>query len=143
MDFIKSLPESSGIDNVLVVVDMLSKYAHFIGFKHPFTGNLVVSIFIEEVVKLHNFTVSIVSDRDKNFMSLFWKESFRLHRTNLLRTTSYHPQTNVPKMLHQWPSCLVGFPCLLSVIMPHHILPSKCPRSRHYMVKLHPPFVLV
>ncbi|XP_074345991.1 uncharacterized protein LOC141684748 [Apium graveolens] len=73
--FVQSCGE---VDTILVVVDRLSKYSHFLGLKHPFSAMSVAEIFMKEIVRLHGFPSSIVSDHDRVFLSIFWRELFKM-----------------------------------------------------------------
>ena len=74
MDFIEGLPLSDGKDKILVVVDQLTKYAHFIGIKKTDSAKQIIEMFCKNIYKLHGFPKIIVSDRDAKFTSNFWKE---------------------------------------------------------------------
>lgn len=94
MDFITGLPKIRGTDTIFVVVDRLSKYAHFLPVKRPYTAKGIAETFAKEIVRLHGVPVSIVSDRDPVFVSTFWTELFKLQGTRLAMSTAYHPETD-------------------------------------------------
>jgi hypothetical protein len=91
MDFIVGLPKVGNKSVIMVVVDHLSKYAHFFSLPHPFTTTLIAQVFLDEIFKLHGMPTSIVYDRDPTFTSTFWKELFKLKGTQLNMSTTYHP----------------------------------------------------
>ena len=92
MDFITGLPVSKGVSVILVVVDRLSKAAHFGTLPASFTAITVANLFTDIVVKHHGFPISIVSDRDPIFLSKFWQALFQFSGTALKYSTAYHPQ---------------------------------------------------
>jgi len=63
--------KSKGFDTILVIVDRLSKYAHFILLKHPYMAKKVATIFAKEIVRLHGMPHSTLSDKDPLFVSIF------------------------------------------------------------------------
>eukprot|EP00253_Pinus_taeda_P025117 PITA_25117 len=71
MDFITGLPKSGNKSVIMVVVDRLSKYAHFCALPHSFTPTLVAQLFMDQIFKLHGMPTSIVSDHDPIFTSNF------------------------------------------------------------------------
>jgi hypothetical protein len=94
MDFIDGLPKSSGKTTILVVVDRLTKYGHFIPVSHPYTAPQIAKVYFDNVFKLHGMPESIVCDRDPAFTSWFWIELFLLHGTKFNFSSAYHPQTD-------------------------------------------------
>lgn len=94
LNFIEGLPKSSRKHCILVVVDRLSKYAHFMPLSHPYTAIDVAQLFLDNIFKLHGMPESVISDRDPTFLSDVWQELFRVFGVELKFSTAYHPQTD-------------------------------------------------
>jgi hypothetical protein len=95
MDFITGFPRTSKQhDSIMVVVDKLTKAAHFIPLKTTHRAADVADIFLKEVARLHGIPKTIVSDRDPKFTSNFWKGLFKGFGTNLNFSTTYHPESD-------------------------------------------------
>ena len=92
IDFITGLPKSEGKSVIMVVVDRLSKYAHFCELSHPFKASTVSTSFMETIQKRHRKPKIIVSDRDLTFTRNIWTEIFSCLGTQLAHSSSYHPQ---------------------------------------------------
>ena len=72
----------------------MSKYSYFIPLKHPYSTKQVVSIFLDRVISKYDIPKSIITDRDKIFLSNFWKELFTTMGTILKRSIAFHPPTD-------------------------------------------------
>jgi len=83
-----------GKTTILVVVDRLTKYGHFIAISHPYTANSVAQVYLDQVYKLHGMPENIISDRDPIFMSKVWQDLFAMQGVTLSTSTAYHPQTD-------------------------------------------------
>lgn len=94
MDFIDGLAQSRQFNCLLVVVNKLSKYDHFIPLRHPYTAEKVAELFVDHIYKLHSMPLALVSDRDPVFTSKFWQSVFRSTGTQLKMSTSNHPETD-------------------------------------------------
>ena len=94
MDFIEGLPKSEGKDNIMVVVDRFTKFAHFIGLTHPYMAQDVARIFLDRVIKVHRVPKTIICDRDKIFTNLIWQELMKSLGTKLNLSIAYHPQSD-------------------------------------------------
>ena len=94
MDFIIGLPKSEGKSVIMVVVDRLTKYAHFCALSHPFKESTFAITFMDTIQKLHGNPKVIVSDRDPIFIGNFWTDLFSCLGTQLAHSSSYHPQSD-------------------------------------------------
>jgi len=95
MDFVTSFPNTPrGHDTIWVIVDRLTKSAHFILINISFPVSQLAEIYIREIVKLHGVPSSIVLDRDPRFTSRFWKSLQEALGSKLKLSSAYHPQTD-------------------------------------------------
>ena len=81
-------------DAIWVIVDRLTKSAHFLVIRNNFSLNRLAKLYINEIIKLHGILVSIVSDRDSRFTSWFWPKLQKALGTTLHFSTTFHPHTD-------------------------------------------------
>ena len=79
---------------VWVIVDRLTKSAHFLAMRMTFTLERLCRLYIREIVRLYGVPVSIVSDRDLRFTTHFWKSFQKAMGTWMTMSTAFHPQTD-------------------------------------------------
>ena len=95
MDFVTHFPRTQQKhDAVWVIVDGLTKSAHFLAVRMTFALERFCQLYIREIVRLHGVSVSIVSDRDPRFTAHFWKSLQKAMGTRLNMSTMFHPQTD-------------------------------------------------
>ncbi|GJV91131.1 putative nucleotidyltransferase, ribonuclease H [Tanacetum coccineum] len=95
MDFVLGLPRTpSGYDSIWVIVDRLTKSAHFLPMKKTDSIEKLAQLYLKEIVCKHGVPTSIISDRDSLFTSRFWKSLQEAMGTQLDMRTAYHPETD-------------------------------------------------
>ena len=113
MDFIVELPKSKEMTTIMVVVDRLTKMAHFIPFRCLPTSSIAADSFIANIFRLHGFPKSIISDRGSQFTSEFWNRLCELLNIDHSLSTANHPQTDgqterVNGILEQYLRCFIN-----------------------------------
>ncbi|GJV06069.1 putative reverse transcriptase domain-containing protein [Tanacetum coccineum] len=95
MDFVTKLPRTQkGNDTIWVIVDRLTKSAHFLPMRETGPMGKLARLYLKEVVTRHGIPVSIICDRDPRFMSKFWKSFQKAMGTRLDMSMAYHPETD-------------------------------------------------
>ncbi|WVZ84234.1 hypothetical protein U9M48_031286 [Paspalum notatum var. saurae] len=95
MDFIVGLPRTQkGYNSIWVVVDRLTKVAHFIPVNTTYSGARLAELYISRIVCLHGVPKRIISDRGSQFTSHFWEQLHDSLDSKLRFSTAYHPQTD-------------------------------------------------
>ncbi|GKD43438.1 putative reverse transcriptase domain-containing protein [Tanacetum coccineum] len=95
MDFVTKLSKtSSGHDTIWVIIDRLTKSAHFIPTKATDSMETLTRLYIKEIVSRHGVPIFIISNRDNHFTSRFWQSMQSAFGTQLDMSTAYHPETD-------------------------------------------------
>nr|GEX71555.1 hypothetical protein [Tanacetum cinerariifolium] len=95
IDFVTKLPRtSSGHDTIWVIMDQLTKSAHFSPMREDYKMDRLARLYLNEIVAGHGVLISIIFDRDSHFTSSFWQSMQEALGTCLDMSTAYHPQTN-------------------------------------------------
>ena len=95
MDFVAGLPLTPKKKYVVwVVIDKLTKSAHFIPVRMDYSFHKLAELYVSEIVRLHGVPLSIISDRDLRFTSRFWRKLQEALGTKLNFSTTFHPQTD-------------------------------------------------
>ncbi|GKA51153.1 putative reverse transcriptase domain-containing protein [Tanacetum coccineum] len=85
---------SSGHDTIWVIMDQMTKYAHFLPMRKDYKMDRLARLYLHEIVARHGVLISIISDRDSRFTSRFWQSMQEALGSRLDMSTAYHPQTD-------------------------------------------------
>ncbi|WZZ14115.1 hypothetical protein YC2023_107204 [Brassica napus] len=96
MDFVMGLPRAPGRgnDTIWVVVDRLTKTAHFLPIRIVDKVEVLAEVYLKEIVRLHGVPANIVSDRDPRFTAQFWRDFQQVLETDLHMSTAFHPEND-------------------------------------------------
>jgi hypothetical protein len=100
MNFIIKLPKSTNLatrdkyDSILIMIDKLTKYSHIIACKDKFTAEQLKYIVLNRLIRYHDISKGLTSDKDKLFTSNYWKTLLPMLGTRLRMSIAYHSITN-------------------------------------------------
>ncbi|GKC99688.1 putative reverse transcriptase domain-containing protein, partial [Tanacetum coccineum] len=143
MDFVTKLPRtSSGHDIIWVIVDRLTKSAHFLPMREDYKMDRLARLYLNEIVARHGVSISIISDHDSRFTSMFWQSMQEALRTRLDMSTAYHPQTDgqsehtIQTLEDMLRACVLDFEGSWDVHLP--LVEFSYNNSYHYSVRCAP-----
>ncbi|GJZ81565.1 reverse transcriptase domain-containing protein [Tanacetum coccineum] len=124
MDFVTKFPRtSSGHDRIWVIMDRLTKSAHFLPMREDYKMDRLARLYLNEIVFRHGVLILIISDRDSQFTSRFWQSMKEALGTRLDMSTAYHPQTDgqsertIQTLKDMLRACILDFGGISSPIM--------------------------
>jgi hypothetical protein len=114
MDFITDLSSSKAFDSIFVVVDRLTKMAHFVPCNKTVIGEETARLFMNNIYKYHGFPDDIISNRGSQFTSKFWQSIFKILKVKIKLSSAYHSQTDgqterVNQVLEQYLHCTINY----------------------------------
>ncbi len=114
MDFITDLPIVRAKNSILVMVDRLTKMAHFTPCSKSITVKETTKLILDGIVRLHGLPKEIVSDRGPQFASKFWRRLFELLGVDIWLSSAFHPETDgqierTNQTLKQYLHCTVNY----------------------------------
>ena len=114
MDLITDLPPSNSFDSIFVVVDWLTKMAHFVSCKKTLSNKDTTKLFLDNVYRYQGLSDDIVSNQGTQFVSKFWRSFFKILKGGYQAFFDFHPQTNgqtkrVNQILEQYLKCTINY----------------------------------